>query len=35
MVGAITGLLQEWQAHEPPLAAEEIRELVLAAALRG
>ncbi|MCX2947160.1 TetR/AcrR family transcriptional regulator [Lentzea sp. NEAU-D7] len=39
LVGAITGLLREWQAHRPPLAvdeiAEEIRELVLAAILRA
>ncbi|HEX7306618.1 TetR/AcrR family transcriptional regulator [Lentzea sp.] len=38
LVGAITGLLREWQAHEPPLAVEEIaaeiRELVLAAITR-
>ncbi|RDI34986.1 TetR/AcrR family transcriptional regulator [Lentzea flaviverrucosa] len=38
LVGAITGLLREWQAHRPPLAvdeiAEEIRELMLAAVLR-
>ncbi|MFD4637674.1 TetR/AcrR family transcriptional regulator [Lentzea sp. NPDC058436] len=38
LVGAITGLLREWQAHEPPLAADEIaaeiRELVLAAITR-
>ena len=37
LVGAITGLLREWQAHRPPVAvdeiAEEIRELVLAAIL--
>ncbi|MDX8051102.1 TetR/AcrR family transcriptional regulator [Lentzea sp. BCCO 10_0798] len=39
LVGAITGLLREWQAHRPPLAvdeiAEEIRELMLAAILRA
>ncbi|SEQ18561.1 TetR/AcrR family transcriptional regulator [Lentzea albida] len=38
LVGAITGLLREWQAHEPPLAvdeiATEIRALVLAAITR-
>ncbi|SES17196.1 transcriptional regulator, TetR family [Lentzea xinjiangensis] len=38
LVGAITGLLREWQAHEPPLAADEIaaeiREFVLAAITR-
>ncbi|WP_191297214.1 TetR/AcrR family transcriptional regulator [Lentzea cavernae] len=38
LVGAVTGLLREWQAHEPPLAvdeiAAEIRELVLAAITR-
>ncbi|KOV85604.1 TetR family transcriptional regulator [Nocardia sp. NRRL S-836] len=38
LVGAITGLLREWQAHQPPLAVEEIaaeiRELVLAAITR-
>lgn len=38
LVGAITGLLREWQAHEPPLAvdeiATEIRELMLAAITR-
>ncbi|MEU0877066.1 TetR/AcrR family transcriptional regulator [Lentzea sp. NPDC005914] len=38
LVGAITGLLREWQAHEPPLAADEIaaeiRELMLAAITR-
>lgn len=38
LVGAITGVLREWQAHEPPLdAAEiatEIRELMLAAITR-
>ena len=38
VVGAITGLLREWQAHEPPLAvdeiAAEIRELMLAAITR-
>ncbi|MGW6442002.1 TetR/AcrR family transcriptional regulator [Lentzea sp. NPDC055074] len=38
LVGAITGLLREWQAHRPPLAvdeiAAEIRELVLAAITR-
>ncbi|MCG8928241.1 TetR/AcrR family transcriptional regulator [Lentzea sp. CC55] len=38
LVGAITGLLREWQAHEPPLdvdeIAEEIRALVLAAITR-
>ncbi|RAS66847.1 TetR family transcriptional regulator [Lentzea atacamensis] len=38
LVGAITGLLREWQAHEPPLAideiAAEIRELMLAAITR-
>lgn len=39
LVGAITGLLREWQAHRPPLAideiAAEIRELMLAAILRS
>ncbi|MFD4673769.1 TetR/AcrR family transcriptional regulator [Lentzea sp. NPDC058450] len=39
LVGAITGLLREWQAHEPPLAideiAAEIRELMLAAITRS
>ncbi|SMC55517.1 TetR/AcrR family transcriptional regulator [Lentzea albidocapillata] len=38
LVGAITGLLREWQAHRPPLAvdeiAAEIRELMLAAITR-
>ncbi|HUQ59413.1 TetR/AcrR family transcriptional regulator [Lentzea sp.] len=38
LVGAVTGLLREWQSHEPPLAVEEIaaeiRELVLAAITR-
>jgi AcrR family transcriptional regulator len=38
LVGAITGLLREWQAHRPPLAvdeiAAEIRALVLAAITR-
>ncbi|WP_329794003.1 TetR/AcrR family transcriptional regulator [Lentzea sp. DG1S-22] len=38
LVGAITGLLREWQAHEPPLdvdeIAAEIRALVLAAITR-
>jgi AcrR family transcriptional regulator len=38
LVGAVTGLLREWQAHEPPLEvdeiAEEIRELMLAAITR-
>jgi AcrR family transcriptional regulator len=38
LVGAITGLLREWQAHQPPLAvdeiAAEIRELMLAAITR-
>ena len=38
LVGAITGLLREWQAHQPPVAvdeiAEEIRELVLVAITR-
>ncbi|MCP2244096.1 TetR/AcrR family transcriptional regulator [Lentzea aerocolonigenes] len=38
LVGATTGLLRVWQAHEPPLAvdeiAAEIRELVLAAITR-
>ncbi len=38
LVGAVTGLLREWQAHEPPLAvdeiAAEIRELMLAAITR-
>jgi AcrR family transcriptional regulator len=39
LVGAITGLLREWQAHRPPLAVDEIageiRELMLAAVLRA
>ncbi|WP_436497015.1 TetR/AcrR family transcriptional regulator [Actinokineospora sp. HUAS TT18] len=38
MVGAITGLLREWQAHDPPLAAAEIateiRALMLSAITR-
>ncbi|WP_434445063.1 TetR/AcrR family transcriptional regulator [Lentzea sp. E54] len=38
LVGAITGLLREWQAHQPPLAVDEIaveiRELMLAAITR-
>lgn len=38
LVSAITGLLREWQAHEPPLAVDEItaeiRELMLAAITR-
>ena len=38
LVGAITGLLREWQAHEPPLEVDEIaveiRELMLAAITR-
>jgi AcrR family transcriptional regulator len=38
LVGAITGLLREWQAHTPPLAADEIateiRGLMLAAITR-
>jgi len=38
LVGAITGLLREWQAHEPPLEAAEIateiRELMFAAITR-
>ena len=38
LVGAITGLLREWQAHQPPLAvdeiAAEIRDLMLAAITR-
>jgi AcrR family transcriptional regulator len=39
LVGAITGLLREWQSHEPPLAVDEItaeiRELMLAAITRA
>lgn len=38
MVGAITGVLREWQAHEPPLSAEdvasEIRAIIVAALTR-
>ncbi|MET9229235.1 TetR/AcrR family transcriptional regulator [Lentzea sp. NPDC003310] len=38
LVGAVTGLLREWQAHQPPLSvdeiAAEIRELMLAAITR-
>jgi len=38
LVGAITGLLREWQAHQPPWPvadiAAEIRSLMLAAILR-
>ncbi|GAA3585998.1 TetR/AcrR family transcriptional regulator [Amycolatopsis ultiminotia] len=38
LVGAATGLLREWQAHEPPLPVEdvtkELRELMLAAITR-
>lgn len=38
LVGAATGLLREWQAHDPPLAVEdvaaELRALMLAAITR-
>ncbi len=38
LVGAITGLLREWQAHQPPVPAEdvatEIREIMIAAITR-
>jgi AcrR family transcriptional regulator len=38
LVGAVTGLVREWQSHEPPLPAEvvatEIREIFLAAITR-
>ncbi|GAA3434779.1 hypothetical protein [Kutzneria kofuensis] len=38
LVGAITGLLREWQAHQPPWPvadiAAEIRAIMLAAILR-
>jgi AcrR family transcriptional regulator len=38
LVGASTGLLREWQAHDPPLPVEEVgaelRALMLAAILR-
>ncbi|WP_410630649.1 TetR/AcrR family transcriptional regulator [Amycolatopsis sp. cmx-4-83] len=38
LVGAATGLLREWQAHEPPLPVEdvgaELRALMLAAIMR-
>lgn len=38
LVGAATGLLREWQAHDPPLPAEdvgaELRALMLAAIMR-
>ncbi|REH54255.1 hypothetical protein BCF44_102487 [Kutzneria buriramensis] len=39
LVGAITGLLREWQSHQPPWPvadiAAEIRALMLAAILRA
>ncbi|GAA4537073.1 TetR/AcrR family transcriptional regulator [Amycolatopsis samaneae] len=39
LVGAATGLLREWQAHDPPLPAAEVsaelRAVMLAAILRG
>lgn len=38
LVGAMTGILREWQAHEPPLPAaeiaEEIRQVFIAAITR-
>jgi len=38
LVGAVTGILREWQAHEPPLpvaeVATEIREMFLASITR-
>ncbi len=38
LVGAVTGILREWQAHQPPLPVEavasEIREVFLAAITR-
>jgi AcrR family transcriptional regulator len=38
LVGAVTGLVREWQAHEPPLSADavatEIREIFIAAITR-
>lgn len=38
LVGAITGLLREWQAHQPPVAAKavsaEIRAMMIAAITR-
>jgi len=38
LVGAVAGLVREWQAHEPPLPAEavatEIREIFIAAITR-
>lgn len=38
LVGAVTGILREWQAHEPPLpvsdVATEIREVFIAAITR-
>lgn len=38
LVGAITGLLREWQAHDPPMPAtaiaDEIREIMIAAITR-
>jgi AcrR family transcriptional regulator len=38
LVGAVTGLVREWQAHEPPLpaaaVATEIREIFIAAITR-
>jgi AcrR family transcriptional regulator len=38
LVGAITGLLREWQAHDPPIpaarVADEIREIMIAAITR-
>ena len=39
LVGAMTGILREWQAHDPPLPAEavatEIREVFIAAITRS
>ncbi|WP_092529676.1 TetR family transcriptional regulator [Amycolatopsis arida] len=39
VVGAVTGLLREWQAHDPPYpvaaVAEEIKGMTLAAITRG
>jgi AcrR family transcriptional regulator len=38
LVGAITGLLREWQTHQPPVPAEdiatEIRAIMIAAITR-